>query len=34
MRKNDNMLEWAIEVAVVVAVVLLLMGACLSLIHI
>lgn len=28
MRKNGNMLEWAIEVAVVVAVVLLLMGAC------
>ena len=28
MRKNGNMLEWAIEVAVVVAIVLLLMGAC------
>lgn len=28
MSKNDNMLEWAIEVAVVVAVVLLLMGTC------
>ena len=28
MRKNGNMLEWAIEVAVVVAIVFLLMGAC------
>lgn len=28
MRKNGNMFEWAIEVAVVVAIVLLLMGVC------
>ena len=28
MRKNGNMLEWALEVAVAVATVLLLMGAC------
>ncbi len=28
MRKNGNMLEWALEVAVAVAIVLLLMGVC------